>query len=125
MNRTEGFNKNGEYVPCNLLAGEFPRVERLVTIASGQNLTKGSVLGKITADGKYILSASAANNGSEVPDVILAEDIDATNAEAQAVVYFSGEFNTKALKLGAGHTIQSISAELRLRNITLRQNLSA
>jgi len=125
MNRAEGFNNNGEYVPCNLLAGEFPRVERLITIASGQNLTKGSVLGKITADGKYKLSLATSNDGSEVPDVVLAEDIDATNAEGQAVVYFSGEFNSKALKLGAGHTIQSISAELRLRNITLRQNLSA
>lgn len=123
--RTEGFNNNGEYVPCNLLAGEFPRVERLITIASGQALQKGAVLGKVTADGKYKLSASAANDGSEVPDVILAEDIDASAGDAQAVVYFSGEFNTKALTLGTGHTIESISANLRLRNITLRQNISA
>ena len=123
--RTEGFNNNGEYVPCNLLAGEFPRVERLITIASGQSLQKGAVLGKVTADGKYKLSASAANDGSEVPDVILAEDIDALSGDAQAVVYFSGEFNSKALILGTGHTIESISANLRLRNITLRQNISA
>ena len=123
--RTEGFNNNGEYVPCNLLVGEFPRVERLITIASGQNLQKGAVLGKVTADGKYKLSASAANDGSEVPDVILAEDIDALSGDAQAVVYFSGEFNSKALTLGTGHTIESISANLRLRNITLRQNISA
>lgn len=123
--RTEGFNNNGEYVPCNLLAGEFPRVERLITIASGQSLQKGAVLGKVTADGKYKLSLAAANDGSEVPDVILTEDIDATNGDAQAVVYFSGEFNSKALTLGTGHTIESISATLRLRNITLRQNISA
>jgi hypothetical protein len=125
MTRTSGFNDQGEYVPCNLLAGEFPRVERLVTIVSGQNLTRGSVLGKITASGKFTLSLTASGDGSEIPDAVLAEDIDASAGDAQAVVYFSGEFNTKALTLGAGHTIESISTPLRSKNINLRQNLSA
>jgi hypothetical protein len=125
MTRTSGFNDQGEYVPCNLLAGEFPRVERLVTIISGQTLTKGSVLGKITASGKFTLSLTASNDGSEIPDAVLAEDIDASAGDAQAVVYFSGEFNTKGLVLGTGHTIESISTPLRSKNISLRQNLSA
>ena len=125
MTHASGLTDQGEYKPCNLIAGEYPRIERIITIASGSALTKGSVLGRVTASGKFSLSASDAGDGSETPDAILAEDVDASAEDKQAVVYFSGEFNTKALNLVAGHTIQSISAELRLRNITLRQNLSA
>lgn len=96
-----------------------------MTIASGANLTKGAVLGKITASGKYKLSASAASDGSEAPDAILAETANAASADVQAVVYFSGEFNDLALTLGAGHTVASIKAGLRDKNIYLRSNQPA
>lgn len=120
-----GFTNQGSIAPDNLIAGEYPRVGRMVTIASGANLTKGAVLGKITASGKYKLSASAASDGSEVPDAILAETANAASADVQAVVYFSGEFNELALTLGAGHTASSIKAGLRDKNIYLRTNQSA
>lgn len=122
MTYTEGFKDQGEYVPCNLLAGEYPRVERLVTIAAGSSLEKGSVLGKITASGKYTLSASAAGDGSETVHAILAETVDATSQDMQAVVYFSGEFNENALTIGSGHTIDSIREPLRAKSIFLRKN---
>lgn len=121
----EGFTNQGSYTPDNLIAGEYPRVARVVTIASGANLTQGALLGKITASGKFKLSASAATDGSEVPDAILAEAANATAADVQAVVYFSGEFNESALSLGAGHTLASIKAGLRDRNIYLRTNQPA
>ena len=120
-----GFTNQGSIAPDNLIAGEYPRVGRMVTIASGANLTKGAVLGKITASGKYKLSASAASDGSEAPDVILAEDAAAASADVQAVVYFSGEFNELALTLGTGHTAASIKAGLRGKNIYLRANQPA
>lgn len=112
----------GEYVPDNLFAGHYPRISRFVTIASGANLKKGSVLGRITASGKFALSLSAANNGSETPDAILAEDIDTTSGDARAAVYFSGEFNEKILTLGASHSIDSIKPGLRGKSIYLRSN---
>ena len=121
----EGFTDQGSYTPDNLIAGEYPRVARVVTIASGANLAQGALLGKITASGKFKLSASAATDGSEVPDAILAEAANATAADVQAVVYFSGEFNESALSLGAGHTLVSIKAGLRDRNIYLRTNQPA
>ena len=121
----EGFTDQGSYTPDNLIAGEYPRVARVVTIASGANLAQGALLGKITASGKFKLSASAATDGSEVPDAILAEAANATAADVQAVVYFSGEFNESALSLGAGHTLASIKAGLRDRNIYLRTNQPA
>lgn len=121
----QGFTDQGTYTPDNLIAGEYPRVERVVTIANSAALTKGAVLGKITASGKYQLSASAAGDGSETPDAILAEDSDASAADVEAVVYFSGEFNESALSLGTGHTVDGIRAGLRDKNIYLRKNQAA
>jgi hypothetical protein len=54
----------------------------------------------------------------------LAENIDASAEDKQAVVYFSGEFNENALTLGTGHTVESIRAGLRSKSIFLRSNQS-
>ena len=82
MTHASGFTNQGEYKPCNLLAGEYPHIERIITIASGSNLTKGAVLGRITASGKFVLSAAGASDGSETPDAILGETIDDAVGEA-------------------------------------------
>lgn len=124
MTHASGFTDQGEYKPCNLIAGEYPRIERIITIASGSALTKGSVLGRVTASGKFILSEGDATDGSETPDAILAEDVDASEEDKQAVVYFSGEFNETALTLGNGHTLESIRAGLRSKSLFLRKNQS-
>ena len=124
MTHASGLTDQGEYKPCNLIAGEYPRIERIITIASGSALTKGSILGRVTASGKFSLSASDASDGSETPDAILAEDVGASAEDKQAVVYFSGEFNETALTLGNGHTLESIRAGLRSKSIFLRSNQS-
>ncbi|AGH98948.1 head decoration protein [Micavibrio aeruginosavorus] len=122
MTRAEGFKDQGEYSPDNLLAGEYPRVERVVTIAAGADLAKGAVLGRITANGKFKLSASASADGSQIPDAILAEKANAAASDVQAVIYFSGEFNENALVLGAGHTLDSVRIALRAKSVFLRSN---
>lgn len=124
MTHASGFTDQGEYKPCNLIAGEYPRIERIITIASGSALTKGSVLGRVTASGKFILSESDATDGSETPDAILAEDVDASAEDKQAVVYFSGEFNENALTLGSSFTLDNIRSGLRSKSIFLRKNQS-
>ena len=40
MTKAEGFKDQGEYTPDNLLAGEYPRVERVVTIADRDRLQR-------------------------------------------------------------------------------------
>jgi len=125
MTHAEGLKDQGSYKPCSLVAGEYPRIERIVTIAAGADLTKGAVLGRITASGKFALSASASSDGTELPDAILAEDVFASGNDVQAVVYFSGEFNEHALELGAGHTLDSIRIPLRAKSIFLAKNQSA
>lgn len=115
----------GAYTPDSLHAGDFPIRTRKVTIITGQNLVRGAVLGKITASGKFNLSASAAADGSQVPFAVLAEDVDATAADKEAVAYVSGDFNSTALTLGAGHTVASITDGLRDANIYLATPVDA
>ena len=71
------------------------------------------------ANGEYKLSASAANDGSQTPDLILAEDVDATTGDKLGLAYERGDFNANALILGTGHTVASIREGLRAKGITL------
>jgi len=101
------------HTPDNLLAGDFPIRTETVTIKSGQNLPRGAVLGEITVEEKYIHSLVAANDGSEVPDVILVEACDATGGDKKAEVYISGDFSANHLEYGAGHDAASVRKALR------------
>ena len=108
-----------------LLAGNTHLlVGRKVTVASGQNVARGAVLGKVTASGKYALSLSAAADGSQTPDLILAEDCNATSADKSVLAYARGDFNSRALTLGAGHTVASITEGLRAKGITLLASIA-
>lgn len=107
------------YNPDKLHAGSMPVATKKVTVLSGQNLTRGAVLGKITSGGKYILSLSAPSDGSQVPDAILAMDCDASGGDKEATVYTRGDFNENALTIGTAHTADSIREGLRVKGIHL------
>jgi hypothetical protein len=120
-----GFTDEGTYTPDSLHAGDFPIRTAKVTVITGQNLVRGALLGKITASGKVNLSLSAAGDGSQTPYAILAEDIDATAEDKEAVAYISGDFNADAITYGAGHTADSVKDGLRDVNIYLHTPISA
>jgi hypothetical protein len=106
--------------PDALVAGDADSlVARKVTLITGQNVVRGTVLGKITASGKYNKSLSAASDGSEVPDLICAQDCDATSADADCLAFEAGRFNSGALTLGTAHTVASIKEGLRVKGIYL------
>ena len=119
------FGTEGSYSPDNLIAGDFPRVTRTVTLTGGAALTRGAVLGIVTANGKHTLSASAAGDGSQTPDAILAVDADPSGGDVQALVFLSGEFNENALSFGTGHTADSVRQALRQRSIFLAETIAA
>lgn len=102
------------YDPNGLFAGDFDITTATVTIKSGQNLVRGTVLGRITASDKFIKSLSAATDGSETPCAILALDCDASSADTAAQAYFAGEFNGAALTYGTGHTAATVEKALRV-----------
>jgi hypothetical protein len=114
------FKTEGTYVPDALIAGNAHLlVARKVTIISGQNLVRGTVLGKITTGGKYNKSLSTASDGSQTPDMILAEDCDASAGDASALAYSRCDVNAGALTLGASHTVASITEGLRVKGIVI------
>ena len=62
-----------------------------VTIASGAGkLEPGTVLGKITAGGKYTTLAPAATNGSQNAAGILWDTVDASTSDAPGVIMLRG-----------------------------------
>lgn len=107
--------------PDNLIAGDLKRVTDEIVILSGQVLARGSVLGKVTASDKFILSLSAAVDGSQTPIAVLAEAVDATGGDKRGPAYRTGELNEAALVLGTGHTIASVRAPLRDVGIHLKK----
>lgn len=114
------------YAPDRLVAGQNVRlVADGGTLASGQNLTRGALLGKITASGALALSLAAASDGSEVPYAILAEDTDASAGDKVCTVYLAGEFNPNVMTFGTGHTASSVKDALRDAGIFLKTYVSA
>jgi hypothetical protein len=57
-----------------------------VTVASGQNLATGTVVGVITASGKVTQLAPAANDGSENAAGVLLNAVDATAGDQPGVI---------------------------------------
>lgn len=64
----------------DLLKYEAPNLysREAATVAAGQNLQLGTVLGRKTADGKLYALAPAATDGTELAAAVLAVDTDAT-----------------------------------------------
>lgn len=89
------------------------------TLLAGQNLLRGALLGKITASGKYVLSLSAAVDGSQTPAGILVDDVNATAGDEAALLYIRGDFIADALTYGAAHTSATVAAALRDMGIFL------
>lgn len=56
-----------------------------ITVITGQNLVAGTVLGKITASGKYTAWTTGAADGSEVAAAVLLEAVNATAADKAGV----------------------------------------
>jgi len=76
-----------------LLAGSSELLaEYGITLVSGQNLTRGAPLGRITTSGKYTQYNPNASDGSQTFVALLAEDVDASSGDEKGVAYFSGRF---------------------------------
>ena len=113
------YGQETPFVPKNMLSrGSY--TARKVTILSGQNLAVGAVLGKITATSKHILSLSAAVDGSQNVDMVLAHACDASAADKEAMAYFTADgIPASALVLGAAHTAASIREAFRDKGIII------
>lgn len=109
------------YDPNGLIVGDFPVQTAGAVIGAGANLTAGAVLGRL-ANGSYIRSVAAANDGSEVPVAILLTDAAAASATADAIILLTGEVDAAKLNFGAGHTAATVETAFRAagRSLFLR-----
>lgn len=112
-----GFTSEGSVTQDKLFDRET--ITRKVVIAAGAMHLRGELLGQVTASKKYLLSASAAGDGSQVPDAILLHDVDATSVDQEAIVAIKGRFGIQGMIFGAGQTAASVDAVLRDKNIYL------
>jgi len=103
----------------SLIASDSDVIARTITVKSGQTLTRGAVLGRITASDKYLLSATAAVDGSQTPACVLAYDVDASAADVVAQAYFTGEFNANLMSFGAGATAATVEASFRQGQVSI------
>jgi len=84
------------YTPTEIIF-QGPKPQAIpVTIVSGLNLAKGTVLGRVTATGKYAAYNDANSNGTEVASGILAEAINTSssgfNSDMESAMYIEGVF---------------------------------
>lgn len=81
------------------------RSRGVVTIASGESLKAGAVLGKITASGKYSHADQGASSGIETAVAVLLEDVDASSADAPGLALLrDAEVKSPLLNYKAGQS---------------------
>jgi hypothetical protein len=114
------------YLPDQLILDPKTIVTLPITVLTGAaTFARGTVLGRITASGKYTISKTSAVDGSQTPAAILADFCDPTAADAQAGAYVMGEFNVNALVLDATWTAATVAPALIPSNIYAKVPVSA
>ena len=112
------FSTIDTYQPDSLLAGDFPRVERKLTVASGAGvLPRGAVVALDGAGKAVLVDSSSVTPSAQEPVAVLAHEVDATSADAEGIVYYTGEFNEAALTFGGTDTVADHVDALRALSI--------
>ncbi|HAN4772714.1 TPA: head decoration protein [Escherichia coli] len=87
---------------------------------------RGTVLGMITASGKYTASVKTATDGSETPAAILVDDVDAsTHGDQSGGLYLMGEFNQNHIIFDDSWTAPELKTALRPLAIFLKDSAQA
>ncbi|MEI7174833.1 head decoration protein [Pectobacterium carotovorum] len=117
--------KTSVFVPDQLIAGNLKLVTKTVTVAGG-DYKRGTVLGMITASGKYTACLKTASDGSETPCAILVDDVHAaTHGDQSGGVYLMGQFNENRVIIDASWTIAEMTVSLRPLAIFLTDSVQA
>lgn len=86
------------YMPDQLIGGDEKLVTENATIAQNTGVLKrGTVMGQVSASGKFVPCLKSASDGSQVPAAILVNTTDATLGDVVTGIYVKGEFNFLAL----------------------------
>ncbi|MFM4022997.1 head decoration protein, partial [Klebsiella variicola] len=92
---------------------------------TGGTFLRGTVLGKITASGKYTKSVKTATDGSQNPVAILVDNVDASTTDQNGGLYLMGEFNQNRIVYDNTWTVADLKSALRPLAIFLKDSLQA
>ena len=121
-----GMTSQGFVTYDNLFSGSAAKVVTDVgTLVSGQNVARGTVLGRITASGKLTKVLSTATDGSQAPFAVAADAVDAAAGDQPIPIYLSGEFNQAALTFGGTDTAATHMVAARNIGIFFKKNVTA
>jgi hypothetical protein len=126
--KTQGINQNEWLLSTG--NGQISHDQATVTVAGGVLLPSGTVLGKVTASGKYIKHADAANDGSQAACAILSTRLDGTdivNGDYPAVIFTRECEATLTARLAyfaavSGGLLACLPLELKLRGKSTAQS---
>jgi hypothetical protein len=107
----------GTQTPDNLVLGGYPLVTYDETIISGQDVVRGTVMGRITASGKLTACDHTASDGSQTPYAVMAEDCDASTADTNCGAYVAGYFVEGSLTFGGTSDIDDLKVAMRGANL--------
>jgi hypothetical protein len=115
------------FTPDKLLASDYPAVTDVRTVLTGQNLKRGTVLAEDSGNSDKLVPVNSGSATASIQDpvCILAEDVDASDADVNGLVYLSGAFNEGALTFGGTDTADTHRKALRDLNIYLKKAVSA
>ncbi len=94
-----------KYNPDNLIAeNNHALAVGTVTVKSGEGeLKRGSLLKRDPSNNKFVLASTLPVGG--IAETVLAADVDATDADAAASAYISGDIKEDALIAAEGYSI--------------------
>jgi len=104
----------GTHEPDNLIAGDFPRITKWLSIETGA-FKRGTVV-------------TVANSTSDSPARygVLAEDADASDGAIQAPVYLTGEFARRHMVTSSGSILtDDVVVALSFQSIFVKETIPA
>lgn len=105
------FGAAGSTSNPELFAGSADVTTLPVVFLTGADIAQYSVVGRIAASGKFVLSDPTAVDGSEVPIGIAVESAASASADAVGNIYISGCFNPAVLVWEAGYSTDVLKAK--------------
>lgn len=114
--------KSSVFVPDQLVISSRLLVTDSGTVTGGK-YKRGTVLGMVAATKKLTACLKTANDGSEKPYAILADDVDSvTHGEQTCGLYLAGEFNKSLVTIDASWTLADMTMALRPVSIFLKDS---
>jgi len=117
----------GLAIALRIVARLAPEADLSALVEDGRSAPAGTVLARDSGNGNKLVPVNDASGTSSItdPHAVLAHDVDATSADAEAIVYIHGHFNGAALTFGGDDTAADHKDALRAKGIFISNNLGA